>query len=143
MSFCTGESLEDFLERLKALSINCNFVDSTSAIIKEAAIRDAFISGMISGHIRQRILEDNVLSLNDVFDKARRLDEARKHANSYDLEQNYLNGSRPRENVVAPILSPENFEECSALTRSFCSYCGSSHKRGNCPAYKRQCYKCG
>ena len=46
-----GDSLEDFLERLKALSINCNFVDSTSATIKEAAVRDAFISGIISGHI--------------------------------------------------------------------------------------------
>ena len=82
------ESLEDFLERLKSLSNNCNFTDCTAAQIRETAIRDAFISGMQSGFIRQRILEDNVLALNDVFDKARRLNEARKNASLYELAQN-------------------------------------------------------
>ena len=34
------ESLEDFLERLKSLSNNCNFTDCTAAQIRETAIRD-------------------------------------------------------------------------------------------------------
>ena len=62
------ESLEDFLGRLKSRSSYCNFTDCTAAQIRETAIRDAFISGMQSGFIRQRILKDNALALNDVFD---------------------------------------------------------------------------
>ena len=41
--------------------------------LKNATIRDDFISGLQSGHIRQRILEDNVLRLNDVFDPQKML----------------------------------------------------------------------
>ena len=81
------ESVEDFLERLKSLSSNCNFTDCTAGQIRETAIRDAFISGMQSGFIRHQILEDNVLALNDVFDKARKLNEAHKNASLYDLAQ--------------------------------------------------------
>ena len=83
----SDESL-DFLERLKSLSSDCNFTDCTAAQIRETAIRDVFISVMQCGFNRHRILEDNVLALNDVFDKARRLNEARKNASIYDLVQN-------------------------------------------------------
>ena len=57
-----GETLEHFLQRLKVLSNDCNFVDATAAESKEVAICDAFIAGLRSSHIRQRLLEDNQLS---------------------------------------------------------------------------------
>ena len=59
-----GESLEDFLQRLKILSNDCNFADVTASQCKEAAIRDAFITGLGSPYIKQRLLEDNELRLN-------------------------------------------------------------------------------
>ena len=73
-----GESLDDFLQRLKSLGNECNFVDSTAVQIKQAAIRDDFIAGLTSGYNRQCISENNILSLNAVFDKARALNDARK-----------------------------------------------------------------
>ena len=154
------ESLEDFLERSKSLSNNCNFTDCTAAQIREtAAIRDAFISGMQSGFIQQRILEDNVLALNDVFDKARRLNEARKNASLYDLAQN----PRSSDYTAASCSSQEIQDEelCQAAVcassgrssnctnsassgQSLCFFCGgSSHKRAQCPARQMNCYKCG
>ena len=57
-----GESLEDFLQRLKSLSNECNFADATDVQIREAAIRDVFIAGLSSSYIRQRI-QENVLQL--------------------------------------------------------------------------------
>ena len=80
-----GESLEDFLQRLKILSNDCNFVDVTASQCKEAAIRDAFITGLGSPYIRQRLLEDNELRLNHVFNKARSLHKAQKNAESYEV----------------------------------------------------------
>ena len=46
-----GESLEEFLQRLKMLSAECNFRAVTAAQNQEAAIRDAFIAGLSSGYI--------------------------------------------------------------------------------------------
>ena len=45
-----GESLEEFLQRLKTLSAECNFRAVTTAQNQEAAIRDAFIAGLSSGY---------------------------------------------------------------------------------------------
>ena len=53
-----GELLEEFLQRLKTLSAECNFRAVTAAQNHEAAIRDAFIAGLSSGYIHQRLLED-------------------------------------------------------------------------------------
>jgi len=53
------ESLEEYLQKLKVLSTDCNFRDGTAAQQQEAAIRDAFIADMHSSCIRQRLLEGN------------------------------------------------------------------------------------
>ena len=79
-----GESLEDFLQRWKILSNDCNFIDVTASQCKEAAIRDAFITGLGSPYIR-RLLEHNELRLNHVFNKVRSLHEAQKNAESYEV----------------------------------------------------------
>ena len=47
-----GKPLKDFLQRLKSLSKNCNFVNFIPAQIQEAAIRDLFISSLESNCIR-------------------------------------------------------------------------------------------
>ena len=59
-----GESLD--LQKLKVLSTDCNFRDGTAAQQQEAAIQDAFIAGMHSSYIRQRLLEGNDLQLTTV-----------------------------------------------------------------------------
>ena len=138
-----GESLEDLLEQFKNLSSNCNFTDLTSAQIKETTIRDAFISGLQLGYIRQRILEENILQLNDVFDKVRRPEEARKNASCYDAVQSH---GTP-ENVASPCNSEEKETDqnnCLVLNQPACSFCGCAlHKRTMCPAKRSFCYQCG
>ena len=57
-------------------------MDATASQCKESAVRDAFIAGINSSYIRQRLLEDNELQLNEVFDKARSLHEAQKNGQS-------------------------------------------------------------
>jgi len=54
-------------------------------------VRDAFISGLSSHHIRQRLLENNELSLDRAFDIANSLNMAIEHSTGYF----------PRENVSA------------------------------------------
>ena len=58
-----GESIDEFLQRLKALRVDCNFTDVSAVQCKEAAVRDAFVAGLRSAFIRKRLLEDNVIEL--------------------------------------------------------------------------------
>ena len=78
-----GESLEEYFQRLKKLSANCNFMAVSAVQSRNASIRDAFITGLCSSYIRQWLLKDNVTELQAAFDKARSLDDAQRNAQSY------------------------------------------------------------
>ncbi|GFR79069.1 hypothetical protein ElyMa_000547000 [Elysia marginata] len=52
-----GQSLDQYLQKLKNLAKDCNFQAVSAEVHKNEAIRDAFISGLISPQIRQRLLE--------------------------------------------------------------------------------------
>jgi len=47
------------------------------------SIRDPFIAGICSSHIRQRLLENKVTELQAAFDKARSLDDLQRNAQWY------------------------------------------------------------
>ena len=49
----TGESLEDYFQKLKSLSMDCNFAAVSAIQHKEEAVRDIFISGLALPDIRQ------------------------------------------------------------------------------------------
>jgi len=68
---------------LKRLSLDCDFRDVTAQLHKEEAIRDAFIGGLTSNEIRQRLLEDDTLTLETAFTKARSLEIAQKNPEVY------------------------------------------------------------
>ena len=48
------QSLDDYLQKLKQLSKDCNYSAVTADIYRNEAIKDAFISGLISNDIRSR-----------------------------------------------------------------------------------------
>ena len=58
---------------LKTLSKDCNFPSVTASKYREESIRDAFITGLRSPSIRQRLLENNTLDLKTMFGQARSL----------------------------------------------------------------------
>ena len=135
-----------FSNYFKILSNDCNFKDLSAAECKEAAIRDAFIAGLRSSHIRQRLLEDNQLQLINVFDKARSLHEAQKNADCYStggVESIASVRATSIEDDSARNAQDELQGKCSAIKPETCGYCGGSpHKRTNCPAGRCLCYKC-
>ena len=68
------ETLDEYLQALKTLTKDCNFKNVTAAQYCEESIRDAFISGLQSSLIRQRLLENKTLDLKTMFDQARSLE---------------------------------------------------------------------
>ena len=74
----SSESLDFFLQALKGLAKPCQFeLPTTAKLYEEEYIRDAFISGLVSPAIRQRLLEEESMTLAQAFDKARAIEVAR------------------------------------------------------------------
>jgi hypothetical protein len=67
----SGESINEFLQALRTLSKNCNFKHVSASEHCEEYIRDSFISGLSSHHIRQRLLENSTLKLTEAYNQAR------------------------------------------------------------------------
>ena len=73
-----GQSLDNFLLTLTRLSKDCNFANVTGEEYRKEMIRDAFINGISSHAIWERLLENRVLTLERAFEQARTLDSAKK-----------------------------------------------------------------
>ena len=76
-----GESIADFLLALKQLAKDCTFSAVTANEYREEMIRDSFINGLASPSIRQRILEDDNLTLTRATELADTLDRSYRQSN--------------------------------------------------------------
>ena len=81
----SGETLDQFLQDLHKPSKDCKFKAVTAEQYRKELIRDAFINGLFSPAIRQRLLESDTLSLQIAYDKANSLDLAQKNADTYSM----------------------------------------------------------
>ena len=88
-----AETLDEYLQALKTLSKDCNFKNVTAAQYCEESTRDAFIAGLLSDVIRQRLLENKTLDLKTMFDQARSLESAMKSSESYTVSDPPVNAA--------------------------------------------------
>ena len=80
-------------------------------------IRDAFISGIQSHEIRQRLLENLTLTLDNAFEQARSLEMVQKSADAYNVFTLSSNATSCTE-TVNPEVTSMNLQRCS--------YCGNN-----------------
>ena len=81
------ETLEEYYRSLHELVKDCDFQAATADRNRGDAIRDSLISGLRSGFIRQRLLENKRLRLSTTFERARTLDHVQQNAESYSQSQ--------------------------------------------------------
>ena len=80
-----SQSIDAFKQHLERTAKSCNFQAVTAEQNKNQYVRDAFINGLSSSHIRQRLLENvGDLSLEDAFHQARALEQAQSQSNAYE-----------------------------------------------------------
>ena len=70
------QSIDSFMQSLEQISKTCNFEAVTAEVNRKQYVRDAFINGISSSHIRQRLLESNTLTMDEAFQQARSLEQA-------------------------------------------------------------------
>ena len=139
----SGQTLDQFIQKLKSLAKDCNFKNSTATEIRDDAIRDSFISGLLDNGVRHCLLEQDSLNLQKAFETARSLELAQQQSQTY---QSYpvasVTPSTSKENSEEN--SPENENSSLAAVAAKCYFCGfSKHPRSRCPAREAECRKCG
>ncbi|KHJ41999.1 reverse transcriptase [Trichuris suis] len=140
-----GESIDEFVRALNILSTECNFKAVSATQYREELIRDAFVSGLHSQTIRQRLLESRTCDLASCLDIARILESAQKTSEAYSAPPT------PEATVAASAAdtlesghSSTQQESCLAAPpqKSRCFFCDlSKHLRSQCPAREVICYK--
>ncbi|VDP93565.1 unnamed protein product [Echinostoma caproni] len=78
-----GQNFDQFFQKLKSLAKDCNFKAITAEKNQDDAIRDAFISGILSGVVRQRLLENRCLDLPTALELARSLEMVQQQSNAF------------------------------------------------------------
>lgn len=136
-----GESIDQFYNKLKRLSLPCNFQAVTADDNKSEYIRDAFISGLESSKIRQHLFEMKSLTLQDAISQARMLENAENIAKEYETSSEYVNTVLANEN--------KNTEKTTLVRNSYqkkiqCRFCGYNNHTDNsqCPAKGQPCLTC-
>ncbi|GFU64967.1 uncharacterized protein TNCV_4460301 [Trichonephila clavipes] len=102
------ETVSEYLQILNQLSKDCDFTDVKAEEYRKVYIRDVFIRGLKCLRIRQRLLENTSMTLDQAFEQAARtLESAEVHAASY------MGSSFP---VQSAAMKTEDFSEETVAT---------------------------
>ena len=129
------ETLDEYLQQLKTLAKDCSFKAVTADIYKQEMIRDSYINGLLSNAIRQRLLENTTLTLEQAHTQARSLDQADRNASMYSQGNQLVACAADSESDNAPTLAAQH--------KKVCYFCGGNrHPRSQCPARDKECSFC-
>ena len=137
------ETLEEIFYSF--LSKDCDLQSVTPLAYRNELVQDAFVNGISSHSIRQRLHKNNRLTVNQAFDKACFLRTAQEHSEAY---------FHPADTgtVVSPSSETTSFSNQANAEFAFnpticskiCAFCGFSfHNRKQYPAKEATCYTCG
>ncbi|XP_026324517.1 uncharacterized protein LOC113233584 [Hyposmocoma kahamanoa] len=115
---------------------------------RDQAIRTAFIAGIVSPKIRERLLEKQIMSLDEAYNQAVTLEIAEKDSVTMSMSvQNTMNALPvpiPQE-LPAPFIPLQQNAAVPPPQISIkrCFFCGGKvHQRIKCPAFHAYCQMC-
>ena len=130
----SGESNHQFLNILRQMAKDRHFEAVDALTYREQMIRDAFIKGLSSSSVSQRIPENEDISLQRAFDLALSLSQAHDHSAQLTREGQLAATSEYKDYINNLTMEP---------VRKFCFFCGGQyHNRDNCPARNAECFLC-
>jgi len=160
-----NQTMEDYI---KELTIKCNDCDFD----KDANIKDSLLKGQIISGIRDKRLQEKLLRLDNTkstlsnvittcrthevsIDCSGKLDSENKSVDRINVKGNRQYNSERKDyrrngnGNGNGNERPNNYRSSAPSaqqSRSYinnCAYCGSTHARGQCPAYGKSCTHCG
>ena len=141
------------------LAKDCDYTDVTAVDYKKEAVLQSFVSGLEDSYVRQRILEKDVVNLENALESAEILKRAKTDAGCYEGEKyqstvaavNKLDFksavaavdrsySRDEESPEEGVDGKACFDQVAAVSKSNysrtvkCHNCGFQHPAKQCPA---------
>ena len=133
-----GRTLDVFLLDLRNKATTCEF-----GSLQESLIKDRIVCGIDDKSVRERLLQDNDLTLDKAINIVRAAETSKtqveKLSNS-SIEVESLNQNSDRKSRRKHQEKMQPSKRASKTNR--CSRCGSSHGPKQCPALGQTCHKC-
>ncbi|XP_054723301.1 uncharacterized protein K02A2.6-like [Uloborus diversus] len=146
-----GENFESFYTDLRKLVKSCEFGDQVDSVV-----RDRIVLGIAHRGLQERLLQEGELSLFRAAELCRSAELSRTQAQTIQaknvdtMKRFSLRSSRNQEKDYNTQQSsadarPSNneFSSESGCVTFQCKKCNRKHKRSECPAYGKHCYRCG
>ncbi|XP_061170876.1 uncharacterized protein LOC133180347 [Saccostrea echinata] len=142
-----GERIDTYVTDLKQRAASCEFEN-----LQDSLIRDRVVCGIKSDSVKKRLLREENLTLQRAIDICRANEasesqikniadeKAINHVGAQGAHGGFRRGrgnSRHNNNKLT------RDRDKSKPRQGKCKRCGTSHARGNCPAYGEECRKCG
>jgi len=124
------ESLQTFLNELLVSSKACNFQDVTAEVYRNELVRDAFLNGLKSHENRQRLVENNELTLDQAFDIANSFDMALEHSAAYLSHEKGMSAAAavtPGDNIYDNGTQRGSSSSCTIPKSCKCSFCAKAY----------------
>ena len=148
-----GQSIDTYVQSLQRIAKSCNFTAVTAEQYRNEYVRDAFINGITSASIRQRLLENmGELSLQQACTQARALEQAQIQSAAYDSNTIAALSTENEHDQLAPAGQKKPYRKSKnnknnwkpQIPKENCMWCGNTprHDRSDCPAKDDTCMNC-
>ena len=127
------ESFDDFVTNLKKLSQDCEF-----GTLCDSLIRDVIIIGILDNRVRERLLREHDLTLENTIKHCKVAEETKQHTK-------ILHHLHSKKAAVRAVKKKPPQKDKQAKANDYlknCKFCAGSHKRGHCPAFSKKCKSC-
>ena len=136
------QSLEQFIITLKEQAQKCHLEQ-----LEDGLIKCMIICGVRSPEIREKLLQDDSLTLEKVIQQCKIMEMAKEQSKEMESEGDNSNivgavNYQPRRNFTdkGKHFSNKNKQNQGKITS--CTKCGKSHDINKCPAYGKFCSTC-
>ena len=137
-----GETFECFLTDLKNLVSSCGYhVEDKSKVL-----RDQIVMGVVSNVVREKLLDHAALTLNTAVDLCRSsevtgqllmgMSATNEILPVHAVKQKGQGRRSTHTNTYSDKQVPKYNKKC-------CKYCATTHEPRKCPAWNRDCNRCG
>lgn len=130
-----GETFDCFVTDLKLKPQSCDFGD-----LKDSMVRDQIVYGIHDKRIRERLLRDAKLALEEAERLCHASELAQQHPKTFD-ETSAVHDSANVE-VVKNKAKSNIPQKANKDPIGCCRRCGGRHEPRQCPAYGKRCSKC-
>lgn len=140
-----GEDFMSFLTALKTLSSSCNF-----GTLCDSLVRDRIICGIRDLEVKTKLLKEDDLTLEKCISICKASELAELQMKTLESEEEKIHGIKKYTNKYEK-KKQDNSKNQNVNTaigsrtaaQQSCSRCGRVHQPRQCPAFNKDCNKCG